>query len=101
MDNEFTNKENCVEFISGEHFCTVSFTNRKHISRIKKIYQERKDEFKYLKENKDGSICAKIPMKWVKINPGSLPGTRKSTEMSDEEKNKLVERLKAGRRNNK
>lgn len=39
------NKENMIEFISGEHFCTVSFTNRKHINRIKRIYEDRKYEF--------------------------------------------------------
>lgn len=99
MDEFEKNRENCVEFISNEHFCTVSFTNRKHISRIKKLYSERKDEFKNYIENKDGSICAKIPLKWVKINPGSLPGTRKGREMTDEEKKQLVERLREGKRN--
>lgn len=39
------NNENCIEFLSGERFTTVSFSNRKHINRIKKIYEERKDEF--------------------------------------------------------
>lgn len=66
------NKENMIEFISGEHFCTVSFTNRKHINRIKRIYEDRKYEFKYFHENTDGSIWAKIPLKWCKINPGAI-----------------------------
>lgn len=39
------NNENCIEFLSSERFTTVSFSNRKHINRIKKIYEERKDEF--------------------------------------------------------
>lgn len=73
------NNENCVEWLSGEHYAVVSFTNKKHINRIKKIYEERKDEFKYFVENKDGSVCAKIPMKWVKINPGAKPGSRTYT----------------------
>lgn len=30
------NNENCIEFLSGERFTTVSFSNRKHINRIKK-----------------------------------------------------------------
>lgn len=72
------NNENCIEFLSGEHYCTVTFTNRKHTSRIKKLYEERKDEFKYIKENDDGSICAKIPLKWVKVNPGAKPGTKRT-----------------------
>ena len=65
------NMENMIEFISGTRTATVTFTNQKHINRIKKIYEERKDDFKYFKENTDGSVCAKIPLKWIKINAGS------------------------------
>ena len=72
MEKDFdNNNENCIEFLSGERSAVVSFTNRKHINRIKKLYEERKDDFKYFHENTDGSICAKIPLKWVKLNPGS------------------------------
>src|SRR5574344_488048 len=89
------NKENCVEFISGEHYCTVSFTNKKHINRIKKLYEERKDEFKYLVENPDGSVCAKIPLKWVHINPGSKAGR----VMTEEQKEAARIRLQKAREN--
>ena len=72
MEKDFdNNNENCIEFLSGERSAVVSFTNRKHINRIKKLYEERKDDFKYFHENTDGSICAKIPLKWIKINSGS------------------------------
>ena len=75
MEKDFdNNNENCIEFLSGERSAVVSFTNRKHINRIKKLYEERKDDFKYFHENTDGSICAKIPLKWVKLNPGSKNG---------------------------
>ena len=47
------NTENMVEFISGTRTATVTFTNQKHINRMKKLYEERKDDFKYFKENKD------------------------------------------------
>ena len=53
------NMENMIEFISGTRTATVTFTNQKHINRIKKIHEDRKDEFKYFVENDDGSICAK------------------------------------------
>ena len=72
MEKDFdNNNENCIEFLSGERSAVVSFTNKKHINRIKKLYEERKDDFKYFHENTDGSICAKIPLKWIKLNPGS------------------------------
>ena len=77
------NMENVVEFISGTRTATVTFTNQKHINRIKKLYEERKDDFKYFKENKDGSICAKIPLKWIKINPGSKEGRIMTEEQKE------------------
>lgn len=92
---EETNKENCIEFMTGEKYCTVSLTNRRHINRIKKLYEERKNEFQYLKENQDGSICAKIPLRWLKINAGSLNTERK--ELTEEEKRAFVERTQAAR----
>ena len=91
------NNENMIEFLSGTHTATVTFTNSKYINRIKKIYEERKDEFKYFIENQDGSVCAKIPLKWIKVNPGSAPGTRTKREMTDEQKEILKQRLAEGR----
>ncbi len=75
--------ENVIDFITGERTATVTFTNRKHINRIKNIYEERKDDFKYFRENPDGSICAKIPLKWIKINPGSKEGRIMTEEQKE------------------
>ena len=70
MEKDFdNNNENCIEILSGERSAVVSFTSKKHINRIKKLYEERKDDFKYFHENTDGSICAKLPLKWIKISP--------------------------------
>ena len=96
MEKDFdNNNENCIEFLSGERSAVVSITNRKHINRIKKLYEERKDDFKYFHENTDGSICAKIPLKWIKISPTK----RNSRIYTEEEKRKIAERLKNSRRN--
>ena len=96
MEKDFdNNNENCIEFLSGERSAEVSFTNKKHINRIKKLYEERKDDFKYFHENTDGSICAKIPLKWIKISPTK----RNSRIYTEEEKRKIAERLKNSRRN--
>ena len=77
------NNENCIEFLSGERSAVVSFTKKKHINRIKKLYEERKDDFKYFHENTDGSICAKIPLKWIKLNPGSKNGRVMTEEQKE------------------
>ena len=75
--------ENVIDFITGERTATVTFTNRKHINRIKNIYEERKDDCKYFRENPDGSICAKIPLKWIKISPGSKEGRIMTEEQKE------------------
>lgn len=90
------NKENNIEFISGTHYATCSFTNRSKINRIKTIYGDRKSEFKYFIENDDGSVCAKIPLKWIKINPGALPNPNKPKRvLSEEQKRKMQAALQA------
>ena len=92
MERDFeTNNENCLEFLSGERHMTVTFTNRKHINRVKKLYEERGDEFKYLKENKDGSICAKLPTKWLKLNAGSKNGRTMTEEQKEAARIRLAE----------
>ena len=93
------NMENMIEFISGTRTATVTFTNQKHINRIKKIYEERKDDFKYFKENTDGSVCAKIPLKWIKINPGSKTGRVMTEEQKEAARIRLANaRKKMGKK---
>ena len=90
-------KENAIEWKDGEHYCTNTFTTKRFIKKINEIYKDRADEFRYFKENDDGSVCAKFPVKWIKINPGAKPGTRSKREYTDEEKKALRERLAAGK----
>ena len=93
------NTENVLEFISGTRTATVTFTNQKHINRIKKLYEERKDDFKYFIENPDGSICAKLPLKWIKINAGSKEGRVMTEEQKEAARIRLANaRKKMGKK---
>lgn len=93
------NTENMIEFISGTRTATVTFTNQKHINRIKKLYEERKDDFKYFIENPDGSICAKLPLKWIKINAGSKEGRVMTEEQKEAARIRLANaRKKTGKK---
>ena len=93
------NSENMIEFISGTRTATVTFTNQKHINRIKKLYEERKDDFKYFIENPDGSICAKLPLKWIKINAGSKEGRIMTEEQKEAARIRLANaRKKMGKK---
>lgn len=91
-------KENNIEFLTGYNTATVTFSNRRHITRIKKLYAQRGDEFISYHENADGSICATLPLSWVKINPGAKHDPSKpKRQMSEEQKKKLLEALARGR----
>lgn len=82
------NKENVVEWLTGEHYVVGSFTEPSKIRKMKKLYETRGSEFKYFIENEDGSICCKYPKKWEKTNPGKSPDAPKR-EISPEQKAKM------------
>lgn len=55
-----------------------------------------------LEKNKDGSICVKFPLKWVKINPGSIPDPNKPKKvLTEEQKEKLIQNLQKYRESKK
>ena len=81
-----TNKENAIEFITGEKTATVSVTNRKYINKLKKLHEKHQSDFIYFVENKDRSICAKIPLNWIKI---SIP-----RQVSDKQRQLAADRFK-------
>ena len=78
--------ENNIEWYTGDNTATASFSQAKFINKFKKIAEER-DDVQVVAQNKDGSICVKFPVKWVKILP--------SRQMSEEDRIKIAERLNA------
>lgn len=65
----------------------------KWINKIKKLKEEHPDEVKIIAENADGSICAKLPIKYLKI---SAP-----RKVSEEQRQAASERFRKLRENNK
>ena len=80
-----SNVENAIEFIKDSDRATVSFSQGRYITRIKKLAAERPEECKIVAENKDGSICAHVPVTWVKIAPPK--------QYTEEYQQQLAERL--------
>ena len=80
-----SNVENAIEFTRDSERATVSFSQGRYITRIKKLAAERPEECEIVAENKDGSICAHVPVTWVKISP---PAAR-----SEEQREQARERL--------
>lgn len=71
--------DNVIEFFTEEKTATLSLHKKKYVNRIKKLAESRPDEVE-LAENSDGTICATIPLKWIKISP-----SRQLTEEQREE----------------
>ena len=91
--NFANNNENCIEFLNNQYRITVSFCMSKWINKVKKLKEEHPDDVKILAENEDGSICARLPIKYLKI---SAP-----RKVSDEQRQAASERFKKLREENK
>ncbi len=61
--------ENEIEFVKGGETATLSLSQGRYISRVKELAKRFPEECKIIACNKDGSICAHIPVVWIKINP--------------------------------
>lgn len=88
-DNEV---ENVIEWVKGNDKATVCFSQKRMISKIKKLAEKFPDEIEIVAENENQtSIIAHIPVKAIKIN---LSNKR---IMSDEEKEAARDRLMRAR----
>ena len=72
-------------------FC-VDAAEEWSIKMVKRLKADFPDDVDIKHENKDGSINAYMPLKWMRITP------RKKKNLSDEQKKALAERLTAARR---
>lgn len=80
------NVENGIEFLKDSDRATVSFSQGRYISRIKKLAAEHPAECEIVAENTDGSICAHIPVSWVRITP--------PREYTDEQRQQMAEAMR-------
>ena len=83
------NNENCIEWISGHHNIVCSSSQQKYISKIKKLAEKYPKKVK-IKFNKDGTICAKLPLKALKL---SIIERELSEEQRQEMSRKFKERM--------
>lgn len=84
--------DNAIEWVVGDKVACVSFYQKKFVNKIKRLEKNFPNDVDIVAENSDGSICAHIPISWVKISP-----PRKGREFTDEEKALAAERLKNAR----
>ena len=80
------NMENVIEFTKDSERASVIFCQGRYKSRIKKLAADRPEECQIVVENTDGSLCAHIPIAWIKINP--------TKQLSEEQRKEIAERFK-------
>ncbi|MCD8010937.1 MAG: hypothetical protein LUF34_09215 [Lachnospiraceae bacterium] len=61
--------ENAIEFLKNDERATVTFSQGRFKSRVRKLAERYPEECEIVAENRDGSLCAHIPTKWIHINP--------------------------------
>lgn len=89
-------QENNVQWYTGQKTVTASFTQKKFVTRFRKYLKNKVQGLQIVAQNKDGSICVRFPLSWVKISP-----PRKPREMTEEQRAAAVERLKLARQKKK
>lgn len=95
IDQMWDVKENVIEFLLGEKEMTLTLTKRKLINKVITLSKDFPEEVKVLKINNDGSIYAKMPTSYLKLN---RPFRR---ELTEEEKERNREHLAKGREQKK
>lgn len=80
--------ENVIEFLDSEKKAMLTLSKQRLITRVRKLKEAYPDDV-LIKENMDGTIFAKVPVRWIKI---SAPRA-----VSDELKQAAAERFAEAR----
>ena len=60
--------ENVIEWQKGQQRATVTLSQQRVISRVEKLAGEHPGQCEIVARHKDGTLCAHIPVAWIKIN---------------------------------
>jgi hypothetical protein len=85
-------RENCIEWLNGQDRVTVTLSQGRFINKVKKLAEKHK-EVEIVKENEDGTLLAKLPLKFIKI---SAP-----RQITEEQREQARERFNAMHKTNK
>ncbi len=87
-------RENAIEWINGQNRVTVTLSQGRYISKIKKLASKFPEEVQIIAINEDGTMLAHIPLSYIKIN-------RASRDLTEEEREELAERARNNFHNDK
>ena len=85
-------EDNVFEWITGNKKGSVTFSQKRFITKLKKYAKDYPNDVDIVAENDDGSICAHVPVSWFKFSP-----PRKGREFTEEEKLAAAERMRLAR----
>jgi len=71
-------RENVIEWMTGDDTITVTVSQKRFISKIRKLAEKHPESVRILAENRDGSIFAHLPLKSLKLSIISLDKSRKA-----------------------
>lgn len=86
--DEEPNKENMVEWLTGQRHIGVTLTDPVYIRKVKELAKKYPDKVKIKAINEDGSIFAHLPKSALKISIIKR-------ELSEEQKKAASERMRA------
>ena len=95
VDKEFFNEEatceNVIEWVKNSKTVTVFFSQKRYITKIKRLAEKHPDKVQIVTENKDGSIVAHLPINAVHLS------IVKRKEFTEEQRLAAIERMKIAR----
>lgn len=85
--------ENAIEWLTGIERATVTFSSRRHITRIRRLAAAHPEAVEIIREpeHNDGYLYARIPASWIRINPP------KEMNYTEEQREAIGERLKVSK----
>ena len=84
------NPENCIEWLTGQHTITCTFSQPKFIKKVENLQKKHPEKVKILARNDDGTILCKLPIKSLKL---SIIERELTEEQRKELSKKFKERL--------
>ena len=77
--------ENAIEFMTNATKATLTFSQGRYKSVIRKLAEKHPDDCQIVADNEDGSICAHVPVAWIRISPPK--------QYTEEQRQQMRERL--------
>ena len=84
--------ENANEFMTNATKATLTFSPGRYKSVIRKLAEKHPDDCQIIADNEDGSICAHVPVSWLRISP--------PRQYTEEQRQQMGKRLRQNRSEN-